>query len=103
MENVINRIIEIDRQAEKKLNEAEKIKADMLEKAKEDVVKLQQQLKGNASSRIEKVEQFHKNDCETAVAELKERCKKDIEAMDKAFAETHTEIENALFKEIAGE
>ena len=103
MENVINRIIEIDRQAENKLNEAEKIKADMLEKAKEDVSKLQQQLKGDASSRIEKVEQFHKNDCETAVAELKERCKKDIEAMDKAFTETHIEIENALFKEIAGE
>lgn len=103
MENVINRIIEIDRQAEKKLNEAEKIKADMLEKAKEDVSKLQQQLKGDASSRIEKVEQFHKNDCETAVAELKERCKKDIEVMDKAFTETHIEIENALFKEIAGE
>lgn len=103
MENVVNRIIEIDRQAEKKLNEAEKIKADMLEKAKEDVIKLQEQLKGDASSRIEKVEQFHKNDCEVAIAELKARCKKDIEAMDKAFAETHIEIENALFKEIAGE
>ena len=88
MESVINKIIDIDRQASDRLNEAKKKKDSIIEGTAAECDEIKKQLLNSAEKRI---------------AEIESKYKQKQEEMYDFFEKNHTSIEESIFAEIVGE
>lgn len=103
MENIITRIIEIDRQANEKLAASEREKDQILADARTQAVQRTEELEQNARKRIAEVEAFHAGEYDRAQKKSKEQHERDLRDMDAVFAKKHESIEAELFGKIVGE
>ena len=76
MESLVNKIIEIDRMADGRINDAKKQSEDILKSAE---------------------------DYESKISVLNKKINLEKERMDSFFENHHTEIEKSIFSEIVGE
>ena len=102
MEQVINKIIEVEKRAAQIMDEARKIKDELPNKIKQDAEALNALYIEKEKARIEKVRESEKVYFEQSSAELDERKKLDIEKMQKAFDENAEQWVSILFNRITG-
>lgn len=103
MESVVNRIIDIDRMADIKINDARKRSDDILLNSEKECKNLRNNINSAAENRISKVEEINKSDYDLKVTGLKKKYGLEKQNMDDFFESRHIEIENRIFAEIVGE
>lgn len=103
MENIVNKIIEIDTQADQRLNDAETAGMELVEKSEKEASELKENLRKRAENRIEKIKEFHRLETEDALAKISEESSLKMKALDESFDEIHVSIEDSIFRAIVGE
>lgn len=103
MYNVVRSIIDIDKQANDRLEMAVNQKEEIIKKAKDETKKIREKLEMEAIKRIEKTEAMNDNIAEEKIYELGKQREIEIREMDENFNEHHLEIEESIYKRIVGE
>ncbi len=103
MESIINKIIEIDRLAEERLNLAEVKKKEIFENAKKECFDLEKKLRHDADMRISEIEKINKRDYDALSESLSKKYSDEMNNMDRYYESHHEIIENRIFSEIVGE
>ena len=100
MENIVTRIIEIDREANEKLAQSKQQQQQLLADARAEA---QQELEKRADNRISQVELYHEGEYRRISQELSEKFDTAVMALNKSFEERHEQIETEIFNRIVGE
>lgn len=103
MESVINRIIEIDRNATERINSANEKKKQIIEDIKNQCRELQLKIESDAENRISQIEDLNKSEYEMESAELEKKFNDEINEMNTFYDQNHKIIEREIFAEIVGE
>ena len=102
MENIVTKIIEIDRAANEKLARS-KQQQQILEDARADARQQQEELEKKADNRIAQVELYHEGEYRRISQELSEKFDASVTALNRSFEEKHEQIETEIFNRIVGE
>lgn len=102
MENLVNKIIEIDSIADQRLNDAESDSAKMIEKSEREAADLRENLRSRAENRMSKIRDFHRIETEDAISRINEDCNEKIRSLDEAYDSMHSSIEESIFRMIVG-
>ena len=100
MENIVTKIIEIDRAANEKLARSKQQQQQILEDARADARQQQEELEKKADNRIAQVELYHEGEYRRISQELSEKF---VTALNRSFEEKHEQIETEIFNRIVGE
>lgn len=103
MESVINRIIEIDRNATERINSANEKKKQIIEDIKNQCRELKLKIESDAENRISQIEDLNKSEYEMESAELEKKFNDEINEMNTFYEQNHKIIEREIFAEIVGE
>ncbi len=103
MDEIIREIINIDKEASRKLEEAERMKDDVLKnQIIEENKELRRRMKERAKMHLDRVretEQKHADEKNAAITAQKEA---ELAALKKAFEENHQAWEDDLFNRVLG-
>ncbi len=102
MDNIINKILEIDRQSDEKIEAARKQSEDIKKQADSEGEKIRLDCIERADKRIEKVEENEKKHAEETISGLNAEKQSKIDALDKLFNESHDNWKNEIVKSIIG-
>ena len=103
MDEIINKILDIDRQAEERLLQAEKDKTKILNEAKLQGMKTKENCTIRADDRIEKVELSEKQSADEQIEKITSEMKAKMADLDKLFNDNKEKWENEIFHRIVGE
>lgn len=103
MESVLNKIIEIDRMADSKINDAQDDSKRFIRDTELKCASLKKDILSAADKRIREVENINKTDFDSKIAVLEEKYSDEKKDMDSFFESRHDEIEKKIFAEIVGE
>lgn len=103
MDEIINKILDIDRQAEERLLQAEKDKMKILNEAKLQEMKIKENCISRADDRIEKVELSEKQGADEQIEKITSEMKAKMADLDKLFNDNKEKWENEIFHRIVGE
>lgn len=103
MESVVNKIIEIDRMADRRISDAKKNSKKILSDTETKCSDLRNDISYAADRRIREIERINKTDFDMKIARLEEKYAVEKKDMDRFFEFSHSEIENKIFAEIVGE
>ena len=73
MESVINRIIEIDKNATERINSASEKRNQIIEDTKKQCMEIRTKIERDADMRISQIEDFNKSEFEKEVSELEKK------------------------------
>ncbi|MCQ2464073.1 MAG: hypothetical protein MJ095_00660 [Oscillospiraceae bacterium] len=102
MENLVNKIIEIDSQADQRLCDAESEGRELIEKSEKEAEELKESLRVRAEKRMNLIRDFHKNETEEALSRINGDCSEKIKELDEIFENQHLSIEESIFHTIVG-
>ena len=100
MDNLIDRILEIDENAKKKLEEACRRKSEILCDASRQEEEIREDVFKRVHGRVEKVEEYEKSNADEKIDEIKTQAAKTIELLDTKYAENHVSWENEIYNNI---
>lgn len=103
MENIVKRIIEIDKSAQLKLEKACVKRDEILAENKVQCDKLQSTLKSDADRALLKYSEYRKNEFKEKSSALRAVYEEKVKEMNQNFENTHSAIEEEIFKAIVGE
>ena len=103
MESVINRIIEIDKNATERINSASEKRNQIIEDTKKQCMEIRTKIERDADMRISQIEDFNKSEFEKEVSELEKKFNDEINEMNAFYDYNHETIENEILAEIVGE
>ena len=103
MDEIINKILDIDRQAEERLLQAEKDKTKILNEAKLQEMEIKENCILRADDRIEKVESSEKKSADEQIEKITSEMKAKMADLDKLFNDNKEKWENEIFHRIVGE
>ena len=81
MESVINRIIEIDKNATERINSASEKRNQIIEDTKKQCMEIRTKIERDADMRISQIEDFNKSEFEKEVSELEKKFNDEINEM----------------------
>lgn len=102
MENVINQIILIDKQACTKLENAKAQKNQIIQRALAEAEEIKSHSAEDAGNIIKEKEDEYRIEFEKALADINQNKLKEMHAMDEEFNQRHSEVETAIFNAIIG-
>ena len=100
MENIINKILEIDENARKKLENAQSAKSKIMYEAQKEEENIRNEVLERVSGRVSKIEEFEKSTAEEKISEIKANANKAIENINNKFEKNHKQWENEIFNKI---
>ena len=103
MESVINRIIEIDKNATERINSASEKRNQIIEDTKKQCMEIRTKIERDADMRISQIEDFNKSEFEKEVSELEKKFNDEINEMNDFYDYNHETIEKEILAEIVGE
>ena len=103
MESVINRIIEIDKNATERINSASEKRNQIIEDTKKQCMEIRTKIERDADMRISQIEDFNKSEFEKEVSELEKKFNDEINEMNAFYDYNHETIEKEIWAEIVGE
>ena len=103
MESVINRIIEIDKNATERINSASEKRNQIIEDTKKQCMEIRTKIERDADMRISQIEDFNKSEFEKEVSELEKKFNDEINEMNSFYDYNHETIEKEILAEIVGE
>ena len=98
--NIITEIIELDRQADIKIENARKKSEEIIESAKKEAIDIYNQSVERSKQYSEKVEAVEKKAAELRIDELTKKKDKKISEYDALYNEKHTEWADEIFDRI---
>ena len=103
MENVINRILEIDKEARDRLDEAEKQKKQIFVEAKLEEAKIKEDHIKRADARILEVDATEKKFADEEMEKLEKVKLEQISKLDAIYEQNHISWEQDIFQRIVGD
>lgn len=103
MENLVDKIIEIDDVAEQMIKTAEEHKKDLLSDMEEKKVKITQDIQEKANKKLEAFENSYKSTAEQEILQIKEKEKQQIHRLETAFSKNQAIWITQITKEILHE
>ncbi len=103
MESIVDKIIEIDRMADSRINDARKKSDEILNAAEEKCRRLKNDIASGADKRIAEVEEINRLEYEKESEKLHKEYETRKNEMDSFFEANHADIEKNIFSEIVGE
>ena len=103
LDEVINRILEIDHNAAERLELAHKKKQEILNEAKLEEIKIKENCIKRADNRIAKVEEFEKQEADEKINEINLQKQTKISKLDELFNSNQAQWKNEIFHRIVGE
>ena len=103
MESVINRIIEIDKNATERINSASEKRNQIIEDTKKQCMEIRTKIERDADMRITQIEDFNKSEFEKEVSELEKKFNDEINEMNAFYDYNDETIEKEILAEIVGE
>ena len=103
MENVVNKIIEIDREADNRLNMALENKKKLIDSACVEAEKIKKKLLDEADARIAEVEAERRAESDSKISKLRADSEARLKAMDEAFENKRDIIEQSIYMRTVGE
>ena len=103
MESVINRIIEIDKNATERINSASEKRNQIIEDTKKQCMEIRTKIERDADMRISQIEDFNKSEFEKEVSELEKKFNDEINEMNAFYDYNRETIEKEILAEIVGE
>lgn len=100
--NIIASILEIEQNAQKRLEEAEKKKNQLIADAKAEEEKLINEKISKVENDLKKIELEEQKKTDEKLAEIEKRKEEEIKRLDEVFEKNHTEWENSIFGSIIG-
>ena len=100
MESIINKILEIDENARKKLENAYTTKSQILYEAEQEEDNIKKDVLNRVSGRVAKVEEFEKTTADEKIEKIKNQSYQTIEYINKKFEENHQQWEEDIFKKV---
>ena len=92
MESVINRIIEIDKNATERINSASEKRNQIIEDTKKQCMEIRTKIERDADMRISQIEDFNKSEFEKEVSELEKKFNYEINEMNAFYDYNHEKI-----------
>lgn len=102
MENIVDEIIRIDKEADDRLAKAEEQGREIIISSEKEASELTVKLRADAEKRISQVFEFHKNETDSAINRISQECSDKIREIDEAYEKKHKDIEDSIFKSIVG-
>lgn len=101
MDEIIREIINIDKEASRKLKEAERMKDEVLKKQIiEENKELRQRMWESVKMRLDKVREVEQEHADQKISEFNERKNTELAAMKRIFEEKHQTWEDDLFHRV---
>ncbi len=102
MENVINRIINIEERAQEIIMEAQKMKSGLKSDIDKDVENIRNDINGRVSKKYETIKTTEKNYADKKIEEITQTYKKAEENLDEVRKNKKDEWVNSIYNEIIG-
>ncbi len=103
MDEIIKEIIRIDKEASRKLEEAERMKDEVVKRQIiEENQELRQRMQENVKSRLDKVRETERTHADGKIAALNEQKDAELAAMKRVFEENRQAWEDDLFHRVLG-
>lgn len=102
MENIISRIIELNRQADHKIQEAKVQREEIISEANAEADKIRQNSRERLKEHISKVEIVERKAADKEIAEYQKNKEEKIKAYQELYDNNHEKWESEIFSEIVG-
>ena len=102
MDNVVNEILEIDRKAREKIEEAYKQKDCILLETGEEEQKIKDEYIRRADNRVCKVEMYEMENANKKIEVIQQKKEATIAALKEQYEVNHSKWENDIFNNIIG-
>lgn len=102
MANIINQILEIDKLAVEKLDEANRHKSDVLLEIEKMKTQKNDELQEQATSRIEKAREVEKAYAQSKIEKIKQNNDKLIDSLNENYERHHLQWEEDIISSIIG-
>lgn len=103
MENVVGKIMEIDKLANERLENAIEQKTQIIDEASQEAMAIRSKFNDKAHENLSKVDKILNEDFQQELLKLNEQKELEIKRMEDIFNETHASVEESIFKRIVGE
>ena len=103
VENIINRILEIDKQACERIESAEKQKKQIFSDAKVEEAQIRDEHLKKANIKIDEYDQQQKLIADEKIAKIEEEKLKKISDLQSIYDNNHSSWEQDIFQRIVGE
>ena len=103
MENIIDRILHIDKTAQKQLEEARQQAREKEKKSYTDCVNIRKEIIDDADNTIANAEKKKKQQADESIEQLSEQYHRKISDMEQVFQQSHEKIEDEIFAQITGD
>ena len=102
MENIINDILAIDLEAQKRLEESIEKRNQIIREANEKESEIKCSILNRADNRLVKVEAFYKKNSDEVIEQINSETKTKVDKINQVFAENHQQWEENIFNNIIG-
>lgn len=102
MENFVNRVIEVEKQAVMIVEQAKNMRCGLDGEIDEKRVELEKSIFGNVDRKIAQLKSMEAEEAQKKIAVLQEETEKSIQALDVLYNSMHTQWEEMLFSRLFG-
>ncbi len=103
MENIINTILDIDKAASDRLEEAQKNKIQVIADAKAEAEKIVNGSVAEADKKLAQIGADEEDRTAAKIAEINSAAENEIKQMESAFSENHDRWQDEIFKAVIGQ
>ncbi len=103
MDEIIREIIKIDQEASRKLEDAQRVKDEVLKKQMiEENQELRHKMRERAQMHLDKVKETEQKHADERIAEINSKKNNELEILKKTYEEHHQGWEEDLFNRVLG-
>ena len=103
MENVINKILQIDKEACQRVEQAKQEKIQILSEAKIEETRIKEEHIKRADDRIDKVDEHEKSLADEKITKIEAEKQQKLAALQTLYDQNHTIWEQDIYRRIVGE
>lgn len=102
MPNIINQIIEIDSIAQKKLDEADRLKLQLEEETRNKIEETNALIRQKAAEKIDSIRSEEERRAASQMEEIQKEQEAAISRLEKIYHEKHEQLEQDIFNNVLG-
>jgi len=102
MENIVNKIISIDKEADERLINADNESKKILNASEKEAQDLKDDIDSKAQERIQEIIRFHQLETDKELKKIEDDCMSKIKQLDEVYENIHLSIEDGIFHTIVG-
>lgn len=103
MENLIKRILDLEKEAQNVMQDADTIKKNMAEEIQKEIDGMQQEMEQRMNRKISQIREIEAENEKQRLAEIETQSKESLARMEKLYRENGQKWEDMLFQRIFSE